>query len=105
MNGSTYSTITQTDSLDENLPVPNGATPGSRSNALSLKITNVLSTSYADLEIRDALRTLDERAIQNTPESRRQLRLGLQKDVIECNGNIVKDFGGVAEVWNRSNIW
>lgn len=105
MNGPTYSTITQTDSPDENLPVPNGVTPGSRSNALSHKITNVLSTSYADLEIRDALRTLDERAIQNTPESRRRLRLDLQKDVIECNGNIVKDFGDVAEVCNGSNIW
>ena len=98
MNGSTYKTTTQTDNLDESLPVSNGATPASRSNALSHKITSVLSTSYADLEIRDALRTLDERTIQNTPEIRRQLRLGLQKDVIERNGDVVKDFGNVAEV-------
>ena len=102
MNGSIYNTAKQTDSLEESLPVPNGATPASRSNALSQKITGVLSTSYADLEIRDALRTLDERTIQNTPEIRRRLRLGLQKDVIESNGDIIKDFGNVAEVCDGS---
>ena len=102
MNGSTYNINVQTDTLDESLPVPNGATPASRSNALSHKITSVLSTSYADLEIRDALRTLDERTIQNTPETRRRLRLDLQKDVIESNGEIVKDFGNVAEVCDGS---
>ncbi|SLM37021.1 component of oligomeric golgi complex 6 protein [Lasallia pustulata] len=97
MNGSIYNTTKQTDSLEESLPVPDGATPASRSNALLQKITGVLSTSYGDPEIRDALRTLDERTIQNTPENRRRLRLGLQKDVIESNGHIIKDFGNVAE--------
>jgi hypothetical protein len=61
----------------------------------------VLSASYADLEIHDALETLDARGVKNTAETRRQLRLDVQKDVIECNGEIVKDFGQVAEVrWN-----
>jgi hypothetical protein len=72
---------------------------GSRGvNALSSRITSVLSASYADLEIRGALETLDERNIQNTAETRRQIRLDVQKEVIECNGEIVKDFGEVAEV-------
>lgn len=75
-----------------------GVTPTPRSSALSSRITSVLSTSYADLEIRDALETLDSRGIQNTQETRRQLRLDVQKEVIQCNGEIVKDFGQVAEV-------
>jgi hypothetical protein len=67
-------------------------------NALSSRITSVLSASYADLEIRDALETLDARGVRNTAETRRQIRLDVQKEVIECNGEIVKDFGQVAEV-------
>lgn len=72
---------------------------GSRGvSALSSRITGVLSASYADLEIRGALETLDERNIDNTAETRRKIRLDVQKEVIECNGEIVKDFGEVAEV-------
>lgn len=67
-------------------------------NALSARITSVLSASYADLEIRDALETLDARGVCNTAETRRQLRLDVQKEVIQCNGEIIKDFGQVAEV-------
>lgn len=67
-------------------------------NALSSRITSVLSASYADLEIRDAIETLDARGVQNTAETRRQIRLDVQKEVIECNGEIVEDFGQVAEV-------
>lgn len=74
------------------------ATPSRSTNALSARITSVLSASYADLEIRHALETLDERGIQNTAETRRQLRLDVQREVIECNGEIVRDFGAVAEV-------
>lgn len=69
-----------------------------RSNALSNKISSVLSASYADSEIRDALRTLDEKNIVNSAETRRELRLDVQKEVIERNGDIVKEFGHVAEV-------
>jgi hypothetical protein len=58
----------------------------------------VLSASYADLDIRDAVETLDARGIRNTAETRRQLRLDVQKEVIQCNGEIVKDFGEVADV-------
>lgn len=69
-----------------------------RSSALSNRVTSVLSASYADTEIKDALDILDKKEIQNTPEIRRRLRLDVQKEVIECNGAIVKEFGHVAEV-------
>ena len=77
---------------------PAPATQSRGANALSARITSVLSASYADLEIRDALETLDARQIQNTAETRRQLRLDVQKEVVDCNGEIVKDFGQVAQV-------
>ncbi|KAF2853909.1 oligomeric Golgi complex subunit 6, partial [Plenodomus tracheiphilus IPT5] len=87
----------------------NGSSPATPStgaasrgaNALSSRITSVLSASYADLEIRDAFETLDARGIQNTAETRRQIRLDIQKEVIQCNGEIVKDFGEVAEQLKR----
>lgn len=69
-----------------------------RSNALSNKITRVLSASYADLEIREVLRSLDVKDIKNNAETRRRLQLDVQKDVLVCNGEIVQEFGHVAEV-------
>lgn len=69
-----------------------------RASALSNKLTSVLSTSYTDPEIRDALQTLDKRGLKNSAETRRRLRLNLQKEVIEYNGDIIEDFGVVAEV-------
>ena len=69
-----------------------------RSSALSNKISTILSQSYADTEIRDALHHLDESKTRNTAETRRNLRLDVQREVIERNGNIIKDFGRVAEV-------
>jgi hypothetical protein len=73
-----------------------------RSNPLSAKVTSVLSASYADSDIRDALGLLDNRGLENTSETRRQLRLDVQKEVIESNGNIVREFGHVAEVGSTS---
>ena len=78
---------------------PTSAAP--RSNALQNRITGVLSASYADLEIRDALTILDTRGLQNTAEARRNLRLDVQQELIECNGKIVQDFGKVAEQLKR----
>ena len=71
---------------------------GQRSLALTQKLTGILSVSYADSEIRDALRLLDLKNVQNTPDLRRSIRFDLQKDVIECNASIVQNFGQVAEV-------
>jgi len=66
--------------------------------ALQSRIANVLSASYADLEIRDSLEALDTRDIRNTAETRRNLRLDVQQELIRCNDDVVKDFGQVAEV-------
>jgi conserved oligomeric Golgi complex subunit 6 len=87
------------DVLSPSSPVFSSATPAQRPSALSNKLTSVLSASYADSDIRDALEALDARGVQITAETRRQLRLDIQKEVIDCNGEIVKDFGKVAEVW------
>lgn len=67
-------------------------------NPLSSKATAILSTSYADSEFREALALLDEKQINNQPRVRRQVRLDLQKEMIECNGEIINDFGRVADV-------
>ena len=69
-----------------------------RGNPLPAKITSILSASYADSDIRDALSLLDKRGLENSAETRRQLRLDVQKEVIESNGDIIREFGHVAEV-------
>jgi hypothetical protein len=69
-----------------------------RSNPLATKVTSVLSASYADSDIRDALNLLDKRNLENNSETRRQLRLDVQKEVLESNGDIIREFGHVAEV-------
>lgn len=74
------------------------STKGAGTSALSSKIVSVLSTSYADTEFREALFLLDERGLQNAAENRRKLRLDLQKEVIDSNGEIIHEFGKVAEV-------
>ncbi|KAL9000845.1 MAG: hypothetical protein Q9169_000599 [Polycauliona sp. 2 TL-2023] len=76
---------------------PAASVAGQRSVALSNKLSAVLSVSYADSEIRDALRLLDLKNTQNTAGLRRSIRADLQKDVIESNSNIVQEFGQVAE--------
>ncbi|EKV07439.1 Golgi transport complex subunit Cog6, putative [Penicillium digitatum] len=75
--------------------------PLQRPTALTNRLTTVLSASYADSDIRDSLETLSMRGIQNTAETRRQLRLDVQKEVVDCNAEIVKDFGKVAEQLRR----
>jgi hypothetical protein len=78
-----------------------------RSNPLSSKVTSVLSASYADSDIRDALSLLDKRNLENNAETRRQIRLNVQKEVIESNGDIIREFGQVAEVrlWYSVQKW
>ena len=95
----------------KNLPVRDVSNPGLLSpdspsspgifkgvNPLSSKVTSVLSTSYSDTEFRDALALLDERGIKNDAETRRRIRLDLQKEVIDSNGEVIAEFGRVAEV-------
>ncbi len=95
MNGNANSTVDLADGFEGRLTT---SSLPQRSNALSNRVANVLSASYADTEIKDALDILDKKEIQNTPEIRRRLRLDVQKEVIEYNGAIVKDFGHVSEV-------
>ncbi|KAK5653584.1 hypothetical protein OQA88_8846 [Cercophora sp. LCS_1] len=70
-------------------------------NPLSSKVTTVLSSSYADTEFRESLTLLDERGVHSTPETRRQLRLDLQKEVIDSNGEIINEFAKVAQQLSR----
>ena len=69
-----------------------------KANALSTKLATVLSSSYADSEIREALRLLDVRDVQNEEELRRDLKADAQKAVIDVNARIVDDFSQVADV-------
>lgn len=78
--------------------------PPQRSNALSQKISSVLSASYLDTEIREALRNLDAKNTQNSPGIRRRLRLDVQKEMIDCNRGIISEFGQVAKVCPFTNI-
>ncbi|KAK7210542.1 hypothetical protein V2G26_017720 [Clonostachys chloroleuca] len=91
------------DPSDSGLPSP--YSPGLSSNKGSLaftsKVTSVLSTSYSDTEFRDALALIDERGVQNDAETRRHLRLDLQKEVIDCNSVVIGEFGRVAEQLRR----
>jgi conserved oligomeric Golgi complex subunit 6 len=75
-----------------------GSFDAQKPTALSNKVTSILSTPLADPELGEALRIFDERSIRNAPETRRRLRLDVQKELIDCNGDIVRNFGHVAEV-------
>ena len=97
---------------DENLdvvvtPTLNGSNaPGLpfRTATFSTKIQTILGSSYTDLGTRDALETLDARQVKNDRETRRNLRLDVQREIIDCNGEIVQDFGQVAEVSANQNL-
>lgn len=87
------------DSLPGSVPqTPTTASTFKGSNLFSSKVTAVLATSYADSEFRDALSLLDDRGISNSAATRRQVRLQLQKEVIDSNGDIITEFGRVADV-------
>lgn len=79
-------------------PSPGLSSTGKGMSPLASKVTAILSTSYSDTEFRNALELLDQRAISNDATSRRQIRLKLQKEVIDSNGEIIDEFGRVAEV-------
>ncbi|KAK9370831.1 oligomeric Golgi complex subunit 6 [Lipomyces kononenkoae] len=68
----------------------------SRSNVLSLKLAEILSSSYSDSSIRDALVLLGERIQENTPEMRRQFRANVEAEVIEANGQVLEQFSTIA---------
>lgn len=65
---------------------------------ISSKVTSVLSTSFSDSEFCEALSLFDQKNLLNDAKGRRQIRLELQRDVMECNGLVIDHFGRVAEV-------
>lgn len=62
------------------------------------RLSSILSASYSDAEIRNALQVLDSRFTPNSPDSRRQLRVEVQAEVIQSNAHIVQEFAKIAEV-------
>ncbi|CAK7234113.1 Golgi transport complex subunit 6 [Sporothrix bragantina] len=80
---------------------PTSASALKGSNPLTSKVTSVLSASYTDADFRDSLALLDERNTRNNAETRRRLRLDVQKEVIDTNGEVIADFGRVAEQLRR----
>lgn len=62
------------------------------------RLSSILSASYSDAEIRNSLQVLDSRFTANSPDSRRQLRVEVQAEVIQSNARIVQEFSKIAEV-------
>lgn len=89
------------DGMSSGPQTPTTASSFKGGNAFSSKVTAVLATSYADAEFRDALALLDDRGITNSAATRRQLRLNLQKEVIESNGDVISEFGKVSDQLRR----
>lgn len=73
------------------ISVPPSTTPAPRPNALHSRITALLSTSYADLDLRDTLSLLPP-----VPPNPRTWRLDTQSDLLQANTEIISDFGRVA---------
>jgi conserved oligomeric Golgi complex subunit 6 len=105
MDSAYFSSLDGISSHDVLSPLSPGGESNSakKANALSTKVATVLSSSYADSEIREALRQLDNRVVTNDDDLRRNLRLDAQKEVIDANASIVSDFGQVAEVSEGAN--
>lgn len=77
---------------------------GKRATALSAKISSALSTSYADSEIREALRLFDLRRAQTNNNDSYGLKALAEKEVIDSNAQVIDDFGHVAAVRHSLTI-
>ncbi|KAL6877176.1 intra-golgi transport complex, subunit 6 [Trichoderma novae-zelandiae] len=76
---------------------PSNISSAKGSDLMVLKVASVLSTSYSDNDFRDAILLADQRLVGSNGKIRRQLRLDLLGEAIDCNGEIVKEMGLVAE--------
>lgn len=95
----TTTTAKRNDHISQDLDLLSlDGSPAKRGNALSNKLTNVLSASYADSEIRDALRLFDARYNHDKVDTDLDLKYEAQKEVIEANARIIDDFSKVANV-------
>lgn len=81
---------------DRALPVP--YYPTSMDSLSQQRLSSVLSASYSDAEIRNALQVLDSRFTHNSPDFRRQLRVDVQAEVIHSNTHIVREFSKISKV-------
>ena len=73
-------------------------TNGIKGHALSAKLSHVLSSSYADSDVRDSLQLIDAHLINNTMEARRRVRADVQHSLLEADAHIMQRFGNIAHV-------
>ena len=67
-------------------------------NPLTHRVTAILSSAYSDSDFRQTLSSLEGRSIWHDAGTRRQLRLQLQREVIEHDGVIIDEFGKITDV-------
>ncbi|VVT43559.1 uncharacterized protein SAPINGB_P000041 [Magnusiomyces paraingens] len=88
--------ISGTDDLTNttaSLSITPESTPLARpDNAFSQKIASILSTSYTDPSVRQAITSLDSRVRENTGYARRHLRYNTEAEIIAANGLALKDY-------------
>lgn len=84
--------------LDSPLSPNENGSAAKKANALSSKLSTVLSSSYADPEIREALRLFDRQDLHQRTRNGQNLKSIAEKEVIDANARILEDFGDVAEV-------
>ncbi|KAG6017068.1 hypothetical protein E4U43_002372 [Claviceps pusilla] len=75
----------------------NSSVPYKNLNSLPSKLVSVLSMPFSDSEFRETLSLFDQRNLSNDAKNRRQIRLSLQRDVMNSNGLVIDQFGRVAE--------
>ncbi|BFZ60869.1 Golgi transport complex subunit 6 [Saitoella coloradoensis] len=88
--------------MEETVSLP--ATPSVTSkNPLSIRLSQILATSYTDNSLKDALEalTVDARFADNSPDRRRQLKGELELDVIEKHGAIIEEFGRIVNTIDK----
>jgi hypothetical protein len=66
--------------------------------SLAYKMAHGLSMPYKDIDFGGSLVMLDSMRVYDNLGLRRQLRLQAHKSVIDCNHQLVTDFGSMADV-------
>ncbi|KAL7268184.1 Golgi transport complex subunit 6 [Rhizina undulata] len=61
------------------------------------RLSAILSASYSDADIRNALDVLDARFVSNSPDARRNLRVDVQHEVIQNNVQIIREFSQLSQ--------
>ncbi|ODQ66201.1 oligomeric complex COG6 [Nadsonia fulvescens var. elongata DSM 6958] len=86
--------------MAEQLSFSPGSIPASKytlaDTVITTKLSQILSTSYTDSHLRDALLALDLRTKTNTIETRRSLRAKTEDEIVKTHGAIINKFSGFA---------